>query len=63
MSFDLGVFYTEKPTTDAEAQARYVAYCEASDLSPYIEPSPKIKAFLDELTSVYPQIDDIPEDN
>ena len=62
MSFDLGVFYTTKPHTDAEALARYIAYCEENDLTPYIEPSPKIKAFVDELTAWHPQIDDTPED-
>ena len=58
MSFDLGVFYTVRPLSDEEAVNRYVAYCEEGNLSPYIEPSDKISAFLKELTEQYPQIDD-----
>jgi hypothetical protein len=61
MSFDLGVFYTEKPHSDEEATRRYVSYCEEEDLSPYIEPSEKVASFLKELTEQYPQIDDWPE--
>ncbi|WP_020407445.1 hypothetical protein [Hahella ganghwensis] len=61
MSFDLGVFYTESPHTDEEAIERYIAYCEMDDLTPYIEPSEKVGAFLKELTDQYPQIDDWPE--
>ena len=62
MSFDLCVFYTVKPHTDAEALKRYIAYCEESDLTPYIEPSPKISEFVKELTTRHPQIDDALED-
>jgi hypothetical protein len=62
MSFDLGVFYTTRPHTDADAVKRYVAYCEEDDLSPYIEASPTVAAFLSELTAQYPQIDDVPEE-
>jgi len=63
MSFDLGVFYTEKTHSDEEATKRYVAYCEAEDLTPFIEPSEKVASFLKELTSQYPQIDDWPEED
>lgn len=63
MSFDLGVFYTSRPHSDAEAVRRYVAYCEADDLTPYIEPSPSVAAFLAELTTELPQIDEWPEDD
>ncbi|NBO19033.1 MAG: hypothetical protein EBV03_07395 [Proteobacteria bacterium] len=62
MSFDLCVFYTVKPHTNAEALKRYIAYCEEGDLKPYIEPSPKISEFVKELTALHPQIDDTPED-
>jgi hypothetical protein len=62
MSFDLGVFYTTKPHTDAEAVKRYIAYCEEEDLSQYIEPSQNVAAFLAELTRQYPQIDDVSEE-
>jgi len=61
MSLDIGVFYTERPHSNDEAMARYIAYCEEDDLAPYIEASPKVKKFLEELTTTYPQIDDVPE--
>ena len=62
MSMDIGVFYTERPHTDQDALNRYIAFCEADDLTPYIEASPTVASFLEELTATYPQIDDIPED-
>ncbi len=62
MSYDLGVFYTEKPLTDEDAVARYVAYCEEQDLTPFIEPSPRIAAFLKELTDRYPQLHDMADE-
>ncbi len=62
MSFDLGVFHTSRPHTDAEAVDRYVAYCEQDYLAPYIEPNPRVAAFLAELTQELPQIDDWPEE-
>ena len=62
MSFDLGVFFTARSHTHAEAIRRYVAYCEEDDLAPYIEASPAVAAFLEELTSELPQIDDWPEE-
>lgn len=61
MSMDLGVFFTSRPHTDEEALKRYIAYCEEDDLAPYIEASPKVDAFLTELTESYPQIDDVSE--
>lgn len=62
MSFDLGVFYTKTPLTDEEATKRYIAYCGEEDFSKYVEPSPAITKFVEELTSKYPQIDDVAED-
>ena len=62
MSFDLGVFYTARSQTDEEAVRRYVAYCEEDDLTPYIEPSPRVAAFVEELTGELPQIDDWPDE-
>ena len=62
MSFDVCVFYTTKPLTNADALKRYFAFCKESDLTPYIEPSPKISEFVKELTAIHPQIDDTPED-
>ena len=63
MSFDLGIFYTEKPLSDEQATNRYVAYCEEDDLAPFIEPSDYVNQFLAELTNKYPQIDDWPEED
>ena len=63
MSFDLGVFFTSRSHTDAEAVQRYLAYCEEDDLSAYVEASPAVDAFLRELTAELPQIDDWPEES
>lgn len=63
MSFDLGVFYTEKPHSDDDAGERYVAYCQEDNLSPWVEHSPKVAAFLKELTAQYPDINESPEQN
>ena len=62
MSYDIGVFYTEKRLSDKDALKRYSAFCKEDDLSPYIETSEKIQTFIQELTSIYPQIDDYDED-
>lgn len=62
MSFDLGVFYTEKSLTDEAALERYAAYCEQDDLTPYIEPSPRVAAFVKDLTGQYPQLHDVPDE-
>ncbi len=63
MSFHLCVYHTAKPVTDALASERYVAYCDEDDLTPYLEPSPSVAAFLKELSAAYPDLDDIaPED-
>lgn len=63
MSFDLGVFFTEKPHSDDDARDRYVACCEEDDLSPWVVPNPKVAAFLKDLTARYPDIKDMPEQN
>ena len=39
-----------------------MAYCEEDDLTPYVEVSPTVAAFLSELTKQYPQIDDVMEE-
>lgn len=62
MSFDLGVFYTERPQSDDDAGERYVALCDGSNLADWIEPSPKVEAFLNDLTTRYPQIDDVADE-
>lgn len=61
MSFDLGVFYTDRPHSDDDAGERYVAYCGGGDLKPWIEPSPRVAAFLKELAEQYPHIAEVPE--
>ncbi len=61
MSYDLGVFFTEKPHTDTAAVDRYTAYCEAEDLTPFIEPSPRVADFLKELTKEFPEPQDVPD--
>jgi hypothetical protein len=63
MSFDLAVFYTTTPLTDADALKRYIGLCDANEVSKHIEPSPKVAAFVKDLTDRYPQIDDLPQDD
>lgn len=63
MSFDLCVFHTEKPHSDDDGIDRYMAYGQEDDLSPWIEPNPRVAAFLADLTAQYPDIDDVPEQN
>ena len=63
MSFHLCVFHTTKPVSVALAAERYVAYCEEEDLTPYIEPSLGVAAFVAELSETYPDLDDIALDD
>lgn len=58
MSYDLGCFHTAKPLTDDQALERYGVYCNEADLAPWIEPDPRVAAFVEELTKDYPQTED-----
>ena len=61
MSYDLGVFFTQRPLSADDAMERYSAYC-SGDFAHFLEPSPSIERFLKDLTDRYPQIDDVTED-
>jgi hypothetical protein len=62
MSYDLGCFYTAKPLTDDQALERYGVYCNEEDLAPWIEPNPRVAAFVKELTNDYPQTEDMEQE-
>lgn len=54
MSYDLCVFYTNRPHTDREAGERHLALCRAEDRRLWIEPDPRVAAFYRELTARFP---------
>lgn len=59
MSYDLAVWHTDEPLTDGNAAQIYVHLCEHW---PYLNgDSPAIRAFYEELTGRWPEIDTIPE--
>ena len=60
MSCDFGILNIDKKLTNEEASELYGALCEG-DVSGVI-PSTKIDEFYKELTSMHPEIDDIPEE-
>lgn len=61
MSCDFGVWSPSRRLDDAAAGQLYVALCEGDTTG--VEPSPAIDAFYSELTSMHPEIDDVPEDD
>jgi hypothetical protein len=60
MSFDLGVWYPDRPLSSAEAGQRYARLCEG-DTTGLLEHA-AVQAFYDELVAEHPEIDDIPEE-
>ena len=62
MSYDLCVFFSSRPLSEDDAMQRYSAYC-SGDFSHFVEPSPRIGAFLEDLTDRYPQIDDTADED
>lgn len=60
MSCDYGVWYSEAAVTNAEAAKIYLGLCEKW---PYLEgESPAVRAFYDELTTRWPELDAVPDD-
>ena len=60
MSFDLGVWNSEEPITDAQASETYLRLCQ--DL-PYLDgENAAVEAFYQELIQRWPEIDTIPEE-
>lgn len=54
MSYDLGVFYTERAHSNEDAGERYVALCSEENKEPWVEPSPRVAAFYQELVARFP---------
>ena len=60
MSFDLGIWYSEKASTPKQAGEVYAKLCEGTG---QLEgESPQIAAFYDELTKKWPEIDTVPDE-
>ena len=60
MSFDLGVWYPDRPLTPAQAGERYERLCAGEVRE--VAPSPSIDAFYAALVARHPELDDVPED-
>jgi hypothetical protein len=60
MSCDFAVWYPDRRLTDAEADERYGRLCE-SQVGELVD-HPSVQAFYDEVTSLHPEIDDVPEE-
>ena len=60
MSFDLGVWHSDKALSVKEAGELYVKLCEL-EWTP-TEESPAVNAFYKELCRAYPEIDTLPDD-
>jgi hypothetical protein len=60
MSFDLGVWHSERPITVEEAGDLYLKLCKQEWVP--IEESPAVEAFYRESCGKYPEIDMLPED-
>jgi len=60
MSYDLGVWYPDRPLSNGEAGERYARLCEGDTggLQEHLE----ITAFYDELVAKHPELDDVPEE-
>ncbi|MEJ8302291.1 hypothetical protein [Saccharibacillus sacchari] len=59
MSFDLAVWYPSKQLTDKEAGDLYLQLCEG--IVDDVMPHEAINNFYLEITSLHPEIDDVPE--
>ena len=60
MSYDLAVWYPSRYFSDEEALKQYQALCD-ENLSG-LEAHSSIEGFYLELSSIHPEIDDVPED-
>jgi hypothetical protein len=59
MSWDLSVWYPDRRLTDAQAGERYGRLCEGQAEGEVVS-HPAVQAFYTELTSMHPEIDDVP---
>jgi len=63
MSFDLAVLSGKKPLSSDGAGEIYAQLCESPGTWPtLLEPDERIDAFVLEITTRWPQIDDVPEE-
>jgi hypothetical protein len=64
MSFDLGVWHSQRALDAATAEKAYIAICEgeAPPAEAAITASPSIANFLAELSERFPDLDSLPED-
>ena len=62
MSFDLDVWYSSRPLTVAEADEHYSAFRGNGNGDGQAATDERLTRFVDELTSRYPQIDDVADD-
>lgn len=60
MSCDFGVWFSNRPLSDAEAGDVYMALGEEDTSG--VTASPAIDAFYRELTALHPELDDVPRD-
>jgi hypothetical protein len=59
MSYDLAVWFPHKPLSDTQAGEVYHQLCRG--IWDSITPHPAVDSFYEELISIYPEIDTIPE--
>jgi|SRR6185437_6834205 len=64
MTFDLGVWHSDRALDDAAAAAVYLAICEGTPIAGdgALSSSPRVAAFMAALAERYPDLDSIPEE-
>lgn len=62
MSFDLGVWYSPQSLSDAEAGECFAAFRSDGGVTCRVAGNERLAEFVDALTSRYPQIDDLADD-
>jgi hypothetical protein len=60
VSFDLGVWHSDKALSVDEARELYVKLCQQTWIP--TEEHPAVQAFYEELCRAYPEVDTLPED-
>ncbi len=60
MSYDLAVWFSSERMSSEKAGQIYIQVLEEN--SSELEPSERIDSFYQELTEIYPEIDDVPEE-
>lgn len=60
MSYDLAVWYPSRLLSDKEAVEQYIRLCNENIFG--LESHSAIDAFYKELTSIHPEVDDVPDE-